>query len=85
MGDPAVPGCRNIRVWRVGNSICFWRTRTWLLCDGVPEPASIFEPRDGTAAAPIEGSLEGADAVAVTVDPPDSSTPRSEPLLTATL
>ena len=58
----------------------------WLLHDGVPEPAGIFEPHDGAAAMPIEGSVEGADAVAVTLEPAGgSSMPTSEPLLTATL
>ena len=58
----------------------------WLLHDGVPEPAGIFEPHDGAAAMPIEGSVEGADAVAVTLEPAGgSSLPTSEPLLTATL
>ena len=60
---------------------------TWLLRDGVPEPAGLFEPRaGGVAAAPIEGSLEGADAVAVTLEPSGgSSMPTSDPLLTADL
>lgn len=58
----------------------------WLLRDGVPEPAGLFEPHDGAAAMPIEGSVEGADAVAVTLEPAGgSSMPTSEPLLTATL
>lgn len=58
----------------------------WLMYDGVPEPAGIFHSQDGQAATRIEGSLEGADAVAVTVEPSGgSSTPTSEPLLTASL
>jgi anti-sigma-K factor RskA len=59
----------------------------WLLRGGVPEPAGLFEPREeGIAAAPIEGSLEGADAVAVTVEPSSGSLmPTSAILLTATL
>ena len=58
----------------------------WLMHDGVPEPAGTFHSQDGQAAAPIEGSLEGADAVAVTVEPSGgSSMPTSEPLLTASL
>jgi anti-sigma-K factor RskA len=58
----------------------------WLMRDDIPEPAGLFEPpRDGgAAAAPIEGSLRDADAVAVTVEPSGgSSAPTSEPLLTA--
>jgi len=59
----------------------------WLLRGGVPEPAGLFQPRDeGHAAAPIEGSLEGADAVAVTVEPSGgSSMPTSDILLTTSL
>ena len=30
----------------------------WLLRDGVPESAGLFEPHDGAAAMPIEGSVE---------------------------
>ena len=58
----------------------------WLLRDGVPEPAGLFESHHGTAAMPIEGSIEDADALAVTVEPSGgSSVTTSEPLLTATL
>jgi anti-sigma-K factor RskA len=60
---------------------------TWLMRGGVPEPAGLFQPKnEGDAATPIEGSLEDADAVAVTVEPSGgSSAPTSEILLTATL
>ncbi|MDQ4001081.1 MAG: anti-sigma factor [Actinomycetota bacterium] len=60
---------------------------TWILRDEVPEPAGTFEPREGgVAAAPIEGSLEGADAVAVTVEPAGgSSAPTDDPLLSTNL
>jgi anti-sigma-K factor RskA len=60
---------------------------TWILREDVPEPAGLFEPDDaGVAAAPIEGSIEGADAVAVTVEPSGgSSSPTSDPLLTTNL
>ncbi len=60
---------------------------TWILRDGVPEPAGTFEPREGgVAAAPIEGSVEGADAVAVTVEPSGgSSTPTDDPILSTNL
>ena len=59
----------------------------WLMRGGVSEPAGLFEPRaGGDAATPIEGSLENADTVAVTVEPSGGSvTPTSEPLLTANL
>ncbi len=57
----------------------------WILREDVPEPAGLFEPSDtGAAAAPLEGSIEGADAVAVTVEPSGgSSSPTTDPLMTA--
>ena len=57
----------------------------WILREDVPDPAGLFEPSDtGAAAAPLEGSIEGADAVAVTVEPSGgSSSPTSDPLMTA--
>ncbi len=60
---------------------------TWLMRGEDPEPAGLFEPLDeGTTATPIEGSLEGADAVAVTLEPSGgSSAPTSDILLTADL
>jgi anti-sigma-K factor RskA len=59
--------------------------QAWILRGDVPEPAGLFEPNDtGAAAAPLEGSIEGADAVAVTVEPSGgSSSPTSDPLMTA--
>ena len=59
--------------------------QAWILREDVPEPAGLFEPNDtGAAAAPLEGSIEGADAVAVTVEPSGgSSSPTSDPLITA--
>ena len=59
----------------------------WILREDVPEPAGLFEPDDaGVAAAPIEGSIEDADAVAVTVEPSGgSSSPTSDPLVTANI
>ncbi len=57
----------------------------WLMRGQHSEPAGLFEPREeGTAAVPLEGSLEGADAVAVTVEPSGgSSSPTDDPLITA--
>ncbi len=58
----------------------------WVVHDGVPEPAGLFEPRDGSAAATVEVPLEGAEAVAVTLEPAGGSPmPTSDPLLTAPL
>ena len=60
---------------------------TWILREDVPEPAGLFAPdAAGVAAAPIEGSIEDADAVAVTVEPSGgSSSPTSDPLMTANI
>ena len=59
---------------------------TWIIRDGVPEPAGLFQPRDGDAAAPVEGSMEGAEAVAVTLEPEGGSPmPTSDPILVAPL
>jgi anti-sigma-K factor RskA len=59
----------------------------WIIRDDVPEPAGLFEPNEtGSAAAPIEGSIEGADVVAVTVEPSGgSSSPTDDPLITASI
>ena len=59
----------------------------WLMRGEDPEPAGLFEPLDeGTTATPIEGSLKGADAVSVTLEPSGgSSAPTSDVLLTANL
>lgn len=41
---------------------------------GVPEPADLFQPRDeGETTVPTEGSLDEAEAVAVTVEPSGGS------------
>ncbi len=59
---------------------------TWIIRDGVPEPAGLFEPRDGDAATAVEGSVAGAQAVAVTVEPEGGSQmPTSDPILVAPL
>ncbi len=57
----------------------------WLMRGEDAEPAGLFEPREeGTTAMPLEGSFEGADAVAVTVEPSGGSfSPTEEPLITA--
>ena len=58
----------------------------WVIRDGVPEPAGLFEPRDGQAASTVQGSVEGAEAVAVTLEPDGgSSMPTSDPILVAPL
>ena len=59
----------------------------WILREDVPELAGLFEPNQtGSAAAPIEGSIEDADGVAVTVEPSGgSSSPTDDPLITANI
>ena len=59
----------------------------WILRDDVPEPAGLFDPNEtGSAAVPIEGAIEDADVVAVTVEPSGgSSSPTDDPLITANI
>lgn len=58
----------------------------WVIRDSVPEPAGFFEPRDGNAATTVEGSVKGAQAVAVTLEPEGGSPmPTSDPILVAPL
>jgi anti-sigma-K factor RskA len=50
----------------------------------VPHPAGIFEPRDGVVSVPVTRSLEGAKAIAVTIEPDGGSKkPTSDPMMTA--
>jgi len=53
----------------------------------IAEPAGLLEPGDrGDAAAPIEGPIDEADAVAVTLEPSGGSpVPTSDILLTTSL
>ena len=58
----------------------------WVIRDGVPQPAGLFESRDGEAASTVEGSMDGAQAVAVTLEPEGGSPmPTSDPILVAPL
>ena len=60
--------------------------QTWVIRDGVPNPAGLFEPRNGGAACSVQGSMEGAQAVAVTLEPEGGSPmPTSDPILAAPL
>jgi anti-sigma-K factor RskA len=52
--------------------------------DDHPHPAGVFEPRDGMITVPVDGSLEDAEAIAVTVEPEGGSEqPTSDPMMTA--
>ncbi|BBL79150.1 hypothetical protein RxyAA322_10040 [Rubrobacter xylanophilus] len=56
----------------------------WVMKNGEPLPAGLFRPEGGSAAAMIERPLEGAEAVAITVEPAGGSPhPTSDPVMTA--
>lgn len=58
----------------------------WVIEDGKPKPGRTFRPEDGLAAAPVGMPLQGADAVAVTVEPAGGSEqPTTDPVLQAKL
>jgi hypothetical protein len=42
--------------------------------DDVPKPGSLFEPKDEEVIVVVEASLDGADAIAVSVEPDGGST-----------
>jgi anti-sigma-K factor RskA len=54
----------------------------WVIRDGTPQPAGTFRPGSGPIATAIEGSLDTAEAVAITVEPTGGSEqPTTEPVL----
>jgi len=56
--------------------------QVWVINDDEPEPSGLLEQSGDTAAAPITIPLEGADAIAVTVEPVGGSDqPTSDPVL----
>lgn len=58
----------------------------WVIKDDVPKPAGVFKPGDKLVSIPVEGSLEDADMVAVTVEPAGGSpAPTTSPTLSAKL
>ncbi len=58
----------------------------WVIEDDVPKPAGLFEPKEGAVATVVEEPIEGADAVAITVEPEGGSPqPTSDPMLFAEL
>ena len=59
--------------------------RNTLIEDDVPKPSGLFEPaQEDPVAAVVEHPVEGADAVAVTVEPEEGSPkPTSDPMLVA--
>lgn len=53
----------------------------WLIRDGKPVQAGVFKPGGGYSVMPLEGDLQGASAVAVTVEPDKGSeAPTTQPV-----
>lgn len=58
----------------------------WVIKDDVPKPAGLFEPGDKMVSTPVKGSLQGADMVAITVEPAGGSpAPTTNPAMSAKL
>ena len=54
----------------------------WVIEGETPAPSGLLEPAGNMAATPITNSLEGADAIAVTVEPAGGSeAPTTDPVL----
>ena len=58
----------------------------WVIDDGGAQPSGLFQPGEGPVATVVEQSLEGAETVAVTVEPSGGSPqPTTDPMLSAQL
>jgi anti-sigma-K factor RskA len=56
----------------------------WVIEDDVPKPSGLFEPKKEWVAVVVENPLDGADAVAVSVEPEGGSLePTTDPMLVA--
>lgn len=56
--------------------------QVWVIRDDKPEPSGLLEPSGNMAATAITAPLDGADAIAVTVEPAGGSDePTSDPVL----
>jgi anti-sigma-K factor RskA len=56
----------------------------WVIEDDVPKPSGLFKPKNDWVAVVVENPLDGADAVAVSVEPDSGSLePTSDPMLVA--
>jgi len=54
----------------------------WVIKGDTPQPSGVFEPKGDSIAAVVEKPVEGADAVAVTLEPDGGSPkPTTEPML----
>ncbi len=53
----------------------------WVIKGDTPQPSGLFDPQKGSIAAVVEKPVEGADAVAVTVEPEGGSKePTTDPM-----
>ncbi len=58
----------------------------WLIENDEPRPSGLFEPDEGLTAASLDEPVNGAEVVAVTVEPDGGSpAPTSDPILTSKL
>lgn len=58
----------------------------WVIEDDRPIPGGLFRPDDEMVTVPVQSTLEGADTVAITVEPAGGSpAPTSDPMLAAKL
>ena len=54
----------------------------WVIKNGVPKPAGVFNPNHGKAAAMVTISLKDGDTIAITVEPAGgSSKPTTDPII----
>jgi anti-sigma-K factor RskA len=54
----------------------------WVIKGDTPKPSGLFEPKGNSIAAVVENPVEGADAVAVTIEPEGGSQePTTDPML----
>lgn len=69
---PSTPGDKTMQIWVIKGE--------------TPQPAGTFKPGSGSVATSIDGSLEKADVIAITVEPAGGSDePTSEPVLQTSL
>jgi anti-sigma-K factor RskA len=58
----------------------------WVIENDVPKPSGVFEVRDDQVAVVVENPVEGAEAIAVSVEPDGGSQqPTTDPMLVARL
>jgi Anti-sigma-K factor rskA len=56
----------------------------WVIENDVPKPSGLFEPKKEWVAVVVENPLDGADAIAVSVEPEGGSPkPTTDPMLVA--